>query len=302
MNELFTTKQVADALGVSVASLKRWCDSGLLPFIRTPGGHRRLPVNGVMQFIRRFGHEVVWPEVLGLPVALPRKNGSLGGMRLPMRDALESGDESEARRLALGLYLDGHAGHEVCDQVLAPAFALLGERWAHGELEIYEERRATEVCARVLAQLRAAMPEPPPTAPLAIGATLNGDPYTLPTLMVDLALHEAGWRAQSLGCGNPAGTLCRAMHDARPQLFWLSVSTFGSQEQFLSDYSRIYETAGLLGIAVMVGGRALTENVRARMRYAAFCDSLTHAVAFADALKAVGHDPRPRQPRETSER
>jgi len=65
MKELISPKQVALALGVSEASLKRWCDKGLIPAIRTAGGHRRLPINGVIHFIRQTGQHLVRPEVLG---------------------------------------------------------------------------------------------------------------------------------------------------------------------------------------------------------------------------------------------
>ena len=70
MKELVTPKQVALAIGVSEASLKRWCDKGLLPFSRTPGGHRRLPISGVMQFVRKTGQSLVEPAVIGLPATI----------------------------------------------------------------------------------------------------------------------------------------------------------------------------------------------------------------------------------------
>ena len=38
MNELVSPKQVAHAMGVSESSLKRWCDQGLIPTVRTAAG------------------------------------------------------------------------------------------------------------------------------------------------------------------------------------------------------------------------------------------------------------------------
>jgi excisionase family DNA binding protein len=65
MKELITPKQVARAIGVSESSLKRWCDRGLIPTVRTAGGHRRLPISGVLSYLRETGHEMVRPELLG---------------------------------------------------------------------------------------------------------------------------------------------------------------------------------------------------------------------------------------------
>ncbi len=295
MRELLTTRQAARALGVSEASLKRYCDRGLLPVIRTPGGHRRLPLNGVMQFVRRQRRQIVQPELLGLPAETTENAVSMPEAADRMQAALEQGWVAECRQLAVTSYLDGQRVADICDRVIAPAFHALGERWSHGDLEVYEERRAVEICIRLLTELRLLLPDPRPDAPDAVGATLMDDPYSLPTTMVELALREAGWNAQSFGVGHPAATICRAIENVRPRLFWLSVSTIASEAEFVADYRRIYEVAMTTGAAVLVGGRALTPALRGQIEYAAYCDNLAHAVAFAGAFYA----PENRQQRST---
>lgn len=79
----------------------------------------------------------------------------------------------------------------------------------------------------------------PAEAPVAFGAALEGDPYTLPTAMVEITLPEAGWQAMSYGIGHPAETLCAAIRDGRPRLFWLSVSAVRSEAELLQQYHRI---------------------------------------------------------------
>ena len=279
-----TTRQAARALGVSEASLKRWCDQGLLPTARTPGGHRRLPLNGIVEFVRERHLELVQPGVLGLPEINHRSAGDSPGLRQVMQAALENADEPEFRRLLLGSYLAGASAVELLDDLIAPAFRAIGDRWAHGEVAIYAERRAVELCARELHQLRMFLPALPPEAPPAIGGTLTGDPYLLPTTMVEIALREAGWRAQSYGCGLPAATLVDALQHVRPRVLWLSVSAFDSQQQCLTDYATVYAAAQELGVAVLVGGRMLTAELREQIQYSAYGDNLRHAVAFVRAL------------------
>ena len=277
-------RKAAQAMGFSEASIKRWCDQGLLPMSKTAGGHRRLPVSGVVQFLRKNGHPLVRPEILGLPSATGRGETKIGGAAAETGAALANGDEGRVRQIAYDLYLADHSLREVCDNVIAPAFHALGNRWQHGEIEVYQERLGCEITMRLLHELRAVLPPPRDDAPLAIGSTLAGDPYTLPTAMVEASLYESGWQGQSYGIGNPAETLCAAMKEKVPAMFWLSVSCIDELDRFLADYEMLYECAVSRGTALVVGGRALSEDVRRQMRYSAYCDTLRHLSSFAKTL------------------
>jgi len=46
-HRLLTTGSVAEIVEISEATVKRWADSGMLPCIRTPGGHRKFRVHDV---------------------------------------------------------------------------------------------------------------------------------------------------------------------------------------------------------------------------------------------------------------
>jgi MerR family transcriptional regulator, light-induced transcriptional regulator len=284
MKELLTPKQVAYSIGVSEASLKRWCDKGLLPATRTAGGHRRLAVATVVQFLRESGRELVRPEVLGMPPATGKGKPAIGRALDQAVEALLAGDEEQLRRLVLNLYLARHLVRDICDQVLAAAFHEIGHLWEGGRIEVYRERRACEMCIRVLFEMRSTLSSVPDTAPLAVGGTAEDDPYQLPTTMVELALREAGWRAQSFGASVPFPALCAAVREVQPRLFWLSVSSIASQADFLAGYAGLHDAAAAVGVPLVVGGRAMTAAMRRQMRYAAYCDHLGHLTAFATTL------------------
>ena len=78
----------------------------------------------------------------------------------------------------------------------------------------------------------------------------------------------------------------RAILEYRPRLFWLSCSHLENPELFLEQYDCLYEQFGL-SVAFVVGGRALTEPLRARMRYAVHCDSMQHLVGFLHSLQTA---------------
>jgi len=60
-----TTFQIANMLGVSDQSVSNWIDSGQLPAGRTPGGHRRVERDDLIEFIRQ--HHMRIPPELDVP-------------------------------------------------------------------------------------------------------------------------------------------------------------------------------------------------------------------------------------------
>ena len=69
MKSLLSPRDLADAIGVSESSLKRWADAGKIQVSRTDGGHRRIPLAEAVRFIRATGAQVVRPDILGINCA-----------------------------------------------------------------------------------------------------------------------------------------------------------------------------------------------------------------------------------------
>lgn len=281
---LVTPKQVAQAIGVSESSLKRWCDRGILPTIRTAGGHRRLPLENVLEFLRQSGQPLVRAELLGLPTHTGQSATQSPRAREQMFRALIAGDEELCRRIVLDLYLAGEPACDICDGVLAPALNEIGARWECGDVPVYRERRACEIASRTLHELRLAIRTPSSQAPTALGATLECDPYRLPTEMIEVVMREWGWNATSLGTQLPIVTLVEAVRENQPRLLWISVSCVESAPRFLTEYARLQRAAADSQTAVVVGGRALTADIRQQMTYSAYCDNLKHLATFVTSL------------------
>jgi MerR family transcriptional regulator, light-induced transcriptional regulator len=249
MNDLLTPKQVAQAIGVSESSLKRWCDRGLIDTVKTPGGHRRMTAAGVMSFLRQRDQPLVRPELLGLPSNTGKTRRVMDRAVDQFHEALADGDEQVCRQVILDLYLAEHRLCKFFDLVFAPAYHRIGERWECREVEVYQERRAIEIGARILGELRRMLPDPGSNAPVAVGATCEGDPYQLPTTLAELTLRESGWHATNLGASLPFSTLEAALTQNRPRLFWLSVSSVEDEDRFAKQYSIFFELAETLQTA-----------------------------------------------------
>lgn len=284
VKKLVTPKQVAQAIGVSESSLKRWCDRGVLTTVRTAGGHRRLPLDDVFQFLRQSGQQIVRPELLGLPSNTGQSTTVAERARDQICDALVAGEEDVCRRIVFDLYLAGQSACDICDRVLAPALHDIGARWECGDVSVYRERRACETGLKILHDLRLAIRTPSADAPVAIGGSLEWDPYSLPTTMIEVVLRELGWNATSLGTQLPTNAFVEAVRDNRPRLLWISVSCVESVPAFLEEYGLLHDVATKAGAAVVVGGRALTAEVRQQMTYSAYCDTLKHLITFASSL------------------
>jgi MerR family transcriptional regulator, light-induced transcriptional regulator len=276
--------QVAQAFGVSESSLKRWCDRGLIRSQRTAGGHRRLAVEDVISYARSSGQRLLRPELLGLPSMRKGSTDALSEEASHLRESLTQGNVEKCCETVLGLYARGHRVSEICDFVIAPACREIGHQWECGEIEVYQERRACELCLQTLNEVSRLVPPASGRAPLAIGGSSEGDPYSLPTRMVELVLREQGWKSQSLGSSLPLETLLAAVNDVKPDLLWISVSFVANREQFLANYRAFYGQVKDR-VAVVVGGQALDESLRRQMEYAAHCDNLQHLENFAEILK-----------------
>lgn len=273
---------------VSESSVKRWCDREVIPSIRTIGGHRRITLDGLNQFLRSSGRQLLHPEHLGLPQLPPDRETEIAGVadpqHEPFREALAAGDERACRSILRQRIASGWPRREAAEDLIRDAMHGFGEAWDCQQLDIYQERRGCDIALRLIYELRTELPEPARDAPVAIGGAPEGDPYQLPTALVELALREIGWRATSLGGNLPLTSFVQAAYDYQPQLVWLSVSAIDNPVAFVAAENRLAEAIGE-NVPLLVGGRALTDELRPKLRYTAHCDNLRHLVELASMIR-----------------
>lgn len=253
MKPVITPRELAEAIGVSESSVKRWTDDGLIRASRTAGGHRRLPIREALRFVRESRSVLVKPEILGLAdLATVEVTGQDEPDQL--FEYLRAGAAVEARGLLASLYLGGRSVPQLVDGPLRTAMDRIGELWHHDEKGVFFEHRATDIAIHALSHLRALLPPSGATSTRAAGGALAGDPYILPSLAVATTLEGEGLRCTNLGPDTPAGAFLHAAHRLEPLLVWVSVSVPASPRQE-AEVRRLLRDLEGLGVMLVAGGR-----------------------------------------------
>ena len=283
---LLTPKELAEAIGASESSLRRWVDSGDIRMSRTAGGHRRIPLAEAIRFVRQIGARVVRPDLLGLAGSGRGDGGRLrGGDEERLFESLRAGDRQVVKGLLQSMYLDAGSLHALFDGPVRGALHRLGELWNHDERGILIEHRATEICIEAIGAMRSLLPTAGERAPLAIGAAPERDMYQLPTMMAGMVLSEAGFREINFGANTPVELLASEAVARRARLVWLSVS---APQDFKSLRASIKKAAGMLaprGIRLILGGRHHAECASAGLENVTLVTSMAELAALAKEIK-----------------
>lgn len=250
--QTISPKQFAAALGVSESSIKRWCDQGNLPVSRTPGGHRRIPIDAAVNFARKSGRPIARPELLGIPTS--RRSGPLKELLPLFTRELLDGNEQTLREMTYDLFIQHGSLANIFDEVLNPSLATISRGCTDGSVKEYERRRALSIMLSVLTELRGEI-TPAPNGPLACGGTIDNESQGVCSKMVEVLLRSEGWRTFSLGAVCPSRILLEAAREMKPSLVWFGTSA--RAESHVTDFpaeARIVATEmNQLGIPVFIG-------------------------------------------------
>ena len=256
MKPLLSPRELADAMGVSESSIKRWVDGGLISATKTAGGHRRIPINEAVRFLRDRQTSLVRPEVIGLNDVASLLDAASNETETgeSLFEYLREGEADAARGLLLSMYLNGKTVAQIVDGPLLHAMSRLGELWREDECGIFWEHRATEIAISAISRLRMIIPPREETAPSAVGGAPTGDPYILPSLCAAAVLESQGVNAVNLGADTPIHSLLLATQAIKARLVWLSVSVVQDAAQLQEEIASLAGALAEPAIPTIVGG------------------------------------------------
>jgi len=220
-DRFYSTADLARVCGVSISTIKRWTDSGILRCVRTPGGHRKYRVQDVAEAARRLGLAGVdadaRPAAQLDELALLLLQGNHAAMAARIADALRAGDAITARQIVLDLHRHGMRLAEAAALVVR-ATRMLQTAAPGADLDVFVVRRAEQTAATALRSLLDHAVPAPADAPAVLVTTAPGTREVLAATLVQLVLIERGWRVVDLGPEASADLVRGGLRAERPAL------------------------------------------------------------------------------------
>lgn len=296
MSDYITTSQAAGLMGVGESTVKRMCDRDILATIRTEGGHRRIPAIQVNQWLinqrqAQRDHSADAHVQTGRSIETTLEDFTPEDIV----ECLRRGAHPSLLSIVQSAISNGTTTADVIDNVLAPAMWLVGQRWSQGTFDVYEEHICSRNMRTLLTSLRdwAAKKVLEQNSkfnqssilnrPRAIGCSIGGEQHDLAPTMIEWALADLGWNAQSLGSSVPVDSLINAIVLEQPVLVWVSYTHFNDVEDIILDNHRIYQSLGALQ-RLAIGGQALSADLQPQLMFDFAGNSMIELFRFAAQL------------------
>ncbi len=212
MNNIVGTLEAARLAGITPSSIKRWADRGLLPCVRTPGGHRRFNRFALERFLLT--------------------QSSAEGSNSAWLDSLIEGRRHEVESLLLEARARVGSWYRVADE-LGPVVTELGRRWETGRITIAQEHLSADCLIRALARVSEALPGRS-NGPRCLLACAEGDEHTIGLSLLEVCLRELGWVPVWLGGRTPTTELIRLALEGEARLVALSASSASANPKALA--------------------------------------------------------------------
>jgi excisionase family DNA binding protein len=201
MSDNMSLAEAAEKLGVHYMTAYRYVRTGRLPAVK----------QGATWMVQRadvdaFGHTAATPT--------RRRGGSRAAMPLRLEDRLVQGDEAGAWQVVDDAVAGSMPLADVYTDLLAPALASIGEKWARHELDIEAEHQATTIATRLIGRLGPRFTRPGRRRGTVVLGAPAGDDHSLPVLIVADLVRLHGFNVVDLGANTPPGAFGRSAQRA----------------------------------------------------------------------------------------
>jgi DNA-binding transcriptional MerR regulator/methylmalonyl-CoA mutase cobalamin-binding subunit len=173
---------------------------------------------------------------LGLLEASLYSNSSISGLIENLLNILQTSDATELEEALSKIYQQQDM-QTFITQTVTPLLQTVGERWAKGQLQIFEERMLSEVLTRFINN-KISLMQKVSTKPCVLLATLPGEEHTLGLLMFSALLADRGVNVINLGGEVPMDQIILAVDRLNVDILGI---TFSGAYQYKNIHSHLVE-------------------------------------------------------------
>lgn len=277
MDNIYSSKQVAELIGVNESTVKRWADSGTIKCFKTPGGHRKFRKEDVSEFASKFSFGTAGKMLKVFSGAAEPDNGNIKNLLLKKLFSGSDNDVFEFLNAQLGA---GMSLVNLYDNVVSSAMTEIGVLWASGKIGIDMEHIASAKLTKAVIRINSLYASENKTGLHAVCAALENEYHELPVLLSAGILQHNGWNVIYTGANTPHTSLISAINRSNPDLVCISSTVINDKDEFKRALMDIRLAAEVSEALLAIGGAAAEKIVNAS-EYADFiAGSLYELVKF----------------------
>jgi excisionase family DNA binding protein len=259
-SEFISTQEVAGLFRVTETTVKRWADEGIIPCVKSPGGHRKFRLPDVIGFAEKQGYPV--SGTLEPPLSEAQMDQVRFAIHSQNYHTLAEVLFEEALQADPGglyqllLYISKHNVKlsTIADEVLRPPMVRIGELWKAGKLRIDQEHRASAAVTGAMIRLAPELHRKDPNGMLAVCACLEGERHEIGLRGMAFALEAEGWTVHYLGADTPYRTVAQYVGKAKPQLLAVSFAAPKPDDAMQKGFATVARAVRGAGGKFVAGG------------------------------------------------
>jgi len=262
---LISSIEVAKILGVNVATVKRWTDSGKLDCVKTAGGHRKFLLRHLAAFA--MVHEKYSQRLSLLPLD-SRLNLELShqilraeyGELIPhILDRAISCDMSSVKTVLNGLYMVHGNLASIYDDLLTPVLHHIGELWMDDKLSVSQEHLASQTIRDAIIQLQDVVVKPEKSLGKVFVLTLSEELHDIPAKMVQHLLEHRGFQVLFSGQKTPVGDTISVFQSFKPERVYLSSVYIENVPGAQTELNELHQLCKKFESKLFVGGSGIAQ-------------------------------------------
>ncbi|AXI00880.1 MerR family transcriptional regulator [Sporosarcina sp. PTS2304] len=230
----YTIKQVADLTGMSRQVLRKWEERyNIVVPQRLDNGYRIYNDEDIRLFLlmKRYAEEG-FALSQAADMAKSQKNTAMPSSledtyaEETLRELLTHGKNCDELELNFSLQAAYHrlGLEQYLQQIIIPFLKSVGDHWATGEWDEYQEALSSLVVRDQLVQLRRNF-QYREDSPILLGACLPNESHEIPVHIILLQLMLKGWRTAMIGASPAPGAIESFVEKIKPVKVLLSAST-----------------------------------------------------------------------------